>query len=296
MYKTLSADALGLSGRQSEIIELALSHGFKGIDLDLADFAHQVERSGAAHARRLIESAKLKLGAFRLPIAWDGDDAQFRPELEKLAKLAEMAAAAGCQRAITTISPANDQRPFHDNFQFHCRRLGELGEALRPHGIRLGIDFVATAAARQNHAFEFLHTFDAVLMLLDLVPSVNVGLVANGWQIYASGGEIAKLRKLGNKRIIDVLLADAPADVAPTDLTDEARLLTGETGVPDAAALLTLLAEIGYDGPVSACPHRAALAGKNRDACVKAAAEALDGVWKAAGLSPTGKQTAEARG
>ena len=296
MYRTLSADALGLSGRQSEIIELALSHGFTGIDLDVVDFAHQVERSGAAHAKRLIESAKLRLGAFRLPIAWDGDDAAFRPELEKLSKLAETAAAAGCQRAITTIAPASDERPFHENFQFHTRRLGELAKALEPHGIRLGIDFVATAAARKDHGFEFLHTFDAVLMLLDLIPASNVGLVANGWQIYASGGDTTKLRKLGNDRIVDVLLADAPADVAPTELTDEQRLLLGESGVPDNAALLTLLAEIGYDGPVSASPHRAALAGKSRDACVKAAAEALDGLWKSAGLSPAGKQTAGARG
>lgn len=296
MYKTLSADALGLSGRQSEIIELALSHGFKGIDLDVVDFAQQVQQRGAAHARRLIESAKLKLGAFRLPIAWDGDDATFRGELEKLAKLAEIAAAAGCQRAITTIAPASDERPFHDNFQFHSRRLGELAEALKPHGIRLGIDFVATAAARKDHAFEFLHTFDAVLMLLDLIPSSNVGLVANGWQIYASGGDPAKLRKLGKERIVDVLLADAPADVAPPELTDEARLLPGETGTPDNAALLTLLAEIGYDGPVAACPHRAALADKGREASVKAASEALDNLWKSAGLSPAGKLAAGARG
>jgi sugar phosphate isomerase/epimerase len=296
MYKTLSADALGLSGRPSELIELALSHGYKGIDLDLVDFAHQVERNGAAHALRLLASAKLKLGAFRLPIAWDGDDAQFRPELAKLVRLAETAAAAGCQRAITTIAPANDQRPFHENFEFHRRRLGELGKALEPHGVWLGIDFVAPAPARLNHAFEFLHTFDAVLMLLDLVPSSNVGMVVNSWQIHASGGDPAKLRKLGSDRIVDVLLADAPADVTPSELTDEARLLPGETGTPDSAALLTLLAEIGYDGPVAACPHRAALAGKSRDACVKVAAAALDRVWKAAGLSPAGKLAAGARG
>jgi sugar phosphate isomerase/epimerase len=295
MYKNLSAEALGVSGRQGEIIELALSHGFRGIDLDLLDFAQQVERSGAAHARRLIESAKLRLGGFRLPVAWEVDDAGFRTELEKLGKLAATAATAGCQRTWITLAPASDERPFHENFEFHRRRLGALGEALAPHGIRLGLDFVAPAQARQDHAFEFLHTLDALSMLVDLVPAANVGLVVNAWQIYASGGDLAKLRKLGKDRIVYVLLADAPSNVAPAELTDEARLLPGESGTPDSAALLALLAELGYDGPVSAWPHRSALGGKGREATVKLAAEALDRLWKAAGLSPAGKLAAGAR-
>ena len=57
MYKNLCSEALGVSGRQSELIELALTYGFKGIDLDLVSFAKQVELRGLEHAGRFLESA-----------------------------------------------------------------------------------------------------------------------------------------------------------------------------------------------------------------------------------------------
>ena len=49
MYRNLSPAALGISGRQSEIIELSLSYGFKGIDLDLVDFQQTVKTYGLPH-------------------------------------------------------------------------------------------------------------------------------------------------------------------------------------------------------------------------------------------------------
>ncbi len=57
MFRNLSPQALGISGRQSEIIELSLSYGFKGIDVDMVDFQQTVKASNLAHARRLIDSA-----------------------------------------------------------------------------------------------------------------------------------------------------------------------------------------------------------------------------------------------
>ena len=68
MFKNLNTEALGLSASQSELIELALSFGFKGIDLDVVDFSAQVKEHGLPKARRLLDSAKLKIGAFKLPV------------------------------------------------------------------------------------------------------------------------------------------------------------------------------------------------------------------------------------
>ncbi len=45
MFKNLSPPALGISGRQGEMIELALSFGFKGIDLDVAEMAESAKRT-----------------------------------------------------------------------------------------------------------------------------------------------------------------------------------------------------------------------------------------------------------
>jgi chitinase len=37
MYKNLNATVLGVSGRQSELIELAMTYGFRGLDIDIVD-------------------------------------------------------------------------------------------------------------------------------------------------------------------------------------------------------------------------------------------------------------------
>jgi sugar phosphate isomerase/epimerase len=289
MFKNLSTDGVGVSGRQSEIIELALSFGFKGVDLDLLDFREQVKVHGLPHARRLLDSARLKIGTFRLPLTWDDSDETYQAGLRTLPELLDLAAGIGAKRAVTTIAPANDVRPYHENFEFHRRRLAEIGERLAADGMQLGIEFVASANARKNRAFQFIHSFDAVVMLVNMVRAPNVGAVIDPWQILAAGSRLDEIRKLSADRIVAVSLSDAPADVDPTALGESDRLLPGETGKIDSAALLTMLAEIGFDGPVSPRAHRNRLVGLRRDQIVKLAGERVDQAWKAANLSPAGK-------
>src|SRR5436853_4344351 len=143
MFRNLSARALSITGRQSEIIELSLSYGFKGIDLYLVEFQQTIKASNLQHARRLIDSARVKLGCFRLPLVWDEDDDTYKGGLSALADLAKLAADLGLTRAVTPIAPANDLRPYHENFEFHRRRLAEVGEFLASYKIKLGVEFQA---------------------------------------------------------------------------------------------------------------------------------------------------------
>ena len=123
MFRNLSTEGLGVSGHQSEIIELALSFGFKGVDLDLVDFQQQVQVNGLARARRLLDSAKLKIGTFRLPLVWDDTDEVYQQGLQSLGDSLKLASELGATRAVTSLAPANDARPYHENFEFHRRRL-----------------------------------------------------------------------------------------------------------------------------------------------------------------------------
>ncbi len=289
MFRNLSTAGLGVSGRQSEIIELALSYGFKGVDLDLAEFQENAKLQGLAHARRLLDSARLKIGTFHLPIVWDETDEAYREGLAALPDLLKLAADLGATTAVTRIAPANDSRPYHENFEFHRRRLGELGELLAPHNIRLGVGFVAPAAARKGRAFQFIHALDALVMLLGMVRASNVGIVVDAWQIHAAGSSLDDLRKLGKGRVVAAYLSDAPADVASADLTESQRLLLGETGVIDSAAVLSLLAELDFDGPVTPLIHASQTQGLRREQLVKLAGTRLTDAWKAAHLTSSGK-------
>ena len=100
MFRNLSTFGLPLSGRPSELIELALSFGFDAMDIDLVDFQQQAETFGVAHARRLMVSARLKCGVFRLPVTLDADDATFNAELALLPKRLEFAQATEATRAV----------------------------------------------------------------------------------------------------------------------------------------------------------------------------------------------------
>jgi hypothetical protein len=93
-------------------------------------------------------------------------------------------------------------------------------------------------------------------------------------------------------KIVTVTLADAEFDTTAATATLEARKLPGEEGAIDIASVLTTIAELGYDGPVTPAPDRGQFPGQGREAIVKQLGTALDRVWKSAGLTAGGKLAA----
>ncbi len=289
MFKNLNPWALGLSGHQSEIIELALTYGFRGIDLNIMEFAARVKLRGMPYARRLIDSAKIRLGSFRLPLEWDVDDAAFSKDLEKLSQYVPVAVEIGCTRCVCTIEPAGDKRPYHENFEFHRRRFAEVCRVLEPGGIRLGVGIRASEGLRRGQAFQFVHDMDALSLLVSMVGAPNIGVLVDVWDLQVCGASIDALRGMSLQQIVAVQLADMPADVRPGDLTDEHRFLPGTSGQIDSVAALAALSELGYDGPVTPIADRRSFENTRRDRIVRQAGEALDRIWRAAGLAVEGK-------
>jgi sugar phosphate isomerase/epimerase len=288
MFKNFNPSALGLSGHQSEIIELALTFGFTGIDLNIAEFTTRVRLKGMPYARRLLDSAKLRVGTFSLPLEWDTDDETFQHELKKLPEYGECAAELGCTRCTAVLAPADETRPYHENFEFHRQRCQEICAALKPSGIRVAVGFQAAEHLRRNQAFQFIHDLDALTLLLNMVAASNLGLLVDIWEIVACGGGLDNVRKLPLNQIVAVQAADMPAGVQAADLDEKSRLLPGtENARIDVVGFLTILKEMGYDGPVTLKPSRGAFQSRRRDVVVKQTAEALDKVWRAAGLPAT---------
>jgi sugar phosphate isomerase/epimerase len=289
MFKNLNPSALGVSGHQSEMLELALTYGFRGIDLNIVEFATRVKLRGMPYARRLIDSAKVRPGTFQLPLEWDVEDAAFAKDLEKIAQYAQVAAEIGLTRCVCTMEPAGDKRPYHESFEFHRRRFIEICRVLEPAGIHLGVGIRAAEGLRKGRAFQFVHDIDALSLLLSMVGAPNIGMLVDVWNLHVSGASIEALRGLSLQQVVAVQLADLPADVRPADLTEQDRLLPGTTGPINSAAALMALAELGYDGPVTPIADRKNFESTRRDRIVKQAGEHLDKVWRAAGLTVEGK-------
>lgn len=285
MFKNLNPSALGVAGHQSEVIELALTYGFAGIDLNITEFAARVRLKGMPYAKRLIQSGGIRIGTFALPLEWDTDDETFKNELKKLPEYAGYAAELGCTRCTAVLAPAGDTRPYHENFEFHRHRFSDICAALNPAGVRLAVGFQAAEKLRQNKAFQFIHDLDALSLLVSMVAAPNIGLLVDIWDIVAAGGSIETIRKISAQQIVAVQVADMPADVAAADLEEKSRLLPGgENGRIDTVACLSMLRELGYDGPVTLKPSRSAFSNRRREAVVKLASESLDKVMRAAGV------------
>jgi sugar phosphate isomerase/epimerase len=290
MFKNLNPSALGVSGHQSEIIELTLTYGFAGVDLNMAEFATRVRLKGMEYARRLIQSAGIRVGTFPLPLEWDADDETFQKDLKKLPEYAQCAAELGCTRTTALLAPAADKRPYHENFEFHRHRFQEICAVLKPAGVRLAIGFQAAEYRRRNQAFQFIHDLDALTLLLNMVAATNLGLLLDVWDVVACGGSVETVRQLPPNQIVAVQVAEMPAGVPLSDLDDKSRLLPGvENGRIDVAALLAVLREIGYEGPVTVVPSRAVFQSRRREVIVKQTADALERVWRAAGLPSTAR-------
>jgi sugar phosphate isomerase/epimerase len=284
MFKNLNPSALGISGHQSEIIELALTYGFTGVDLNMAEFATRARLKGIAYARRLFDSTKIRIGTFSLPLEWDADDESFQKDLKKLPEYAECAAALGCTRATAVLAPAGDKRPYHENFEFHRHRFQDICAVLKPAKVRLAIGFQAAEYRRRNQAFQFIHDLDALTLLLNMVAAPNLGLLLDIWEVVACGASVDAVRKLPLSQLVAVQVAEMPAGVPLAELDEKSRLLPGvENGRIDVAGFLAVLREMGYDGPVTAKPSRAAFQSRRRDVVIKQTSEALDKVLRVGG-------------
>ena len=204
---------------------------------------------------------------------------------KKLRDYAPAAVSAGCTRCIATLAPGSDKRPYHENFEFHKGRFQEICQALEPAGVRFGVGFQAAEYLRKGQAFQFIHDLEALMLLLNMVAMPNIGLLLDIWDIVVAGGSLESVRKLPPEQIVAVHVADLPPAANNGEIDDKSRLLPGaEDGRIDITTLLVYLKSVGYDGPVTPRPSRGIFQSRKRDLVVKQAGEAMDKVWRAAGL------------
>ena len=283
MYRNLSTVGLPLSGRPSELIELALSFGFDGMDIDILDFCQQAEIYGVNHARRLMVSARLKASAMHLPVSLHADEATFAAQVEGLPKLFEMAEATECTRAITTVAPGSDEHAFKDFFELHRTRLDTIGGMAAKHGVQIGLALIPEAEHRAGLANQFIHTYEGLIGLIATAHEA-VGGVVDSWALHLSGESPAVISQLPAGRLVELRLSDAPADVAAGELIANQRMMPGETGTIDNVAVLQAANSVGFEGPVTPWAARATLKGTGRERIVRRAGERLETLWKDAGL------------
>ena len=286
MYKNLSPAKIGVSGGQSEMIELALTLGFRGLDLEVDDFLRRAQNQSLAQTIQFVRSARISIGGFELPVQWRGDEATYKSELSQFDESLEFVKKAKVSACLTHVLPENESAPYHENFELHRSRLAEIGEVLGKHDIRLAVGFYAAQSRRGREQYQFIHEADALSLLLKSVHNDNVGLLLDTWDWHVGGGTIEMLQAFGVNEIAYVRVADAPTDAELDSLSEEQRLLPAEDGAVNIAQIAVMLKEGGYKGPVTVAAHPNCFEGSNREAIAKQANEVLAAMWKAAEEGP----------
>ncbi len=281
VFKNLNCDLLGISGRQSEIIELALTYGFAGIDIDIVDFAKRCNRGSFESAYRFISSAKLRVGGFETPIDLDADDTAYAANAALLHGVAEIAKRCEAGAAILNVPAETDRLPYPEYFEVIRRRIDEISGIFAKEEMRVALAFSAEEPDKKAKQFKFIRDVEGFMALLKSCPSV--GFVLDSWNWYCGRGTEDHLDAIGVDRVQAVRIGDCVEGVAAEAATDSDCLLPGSTGVIDNVSYLRKLSTAGLAVPVSA-RGRLAEPGGTRDAFIGKTQNALDSVFEEAGI------------
>lgn len=286
MYKNLNAKLLGITGRQSELIELALTYGFKGIDIDIVDMVKRCQRSSFENAARFLSSSKLRIGGFDAPIDLDGDDDAYAAKLAQMNGVAEIAQRAEASTAILHVPTGTDRLPYPEYFEVVRKRIDEIAEVFAKENVRVALAFQAIPTSTEEKQFKFIRDVEGFLALLKACSSKNVSIVFDTWNWFIGGGTEEHLGQIELERVAAIRISDCVEGVDRAAATYDDCLLPSSTNVIDNAGYLKKFAELEMKLPVTAC-GRPAEKGATRDALVGLTQDSLDQTFEAAGIPTT---------
>jgi len=284
MFKNLSTGAIGISANMQEGLELAKNAGFEGLDINIGE-AHQLaEEHSVQYVKDLWSDAGIKMGGWGFGVNWRGSDSDYYAGLGQLPQRAEFAAELGCFRTNCVVGPSSNDMTFQENWDFTVKRLRSVAEILKDYGHSLGLEFIGPATSRKGAKHLFAYSMDAMLGLAAAIGTGNVGLLFDTWHWYTCHSTLDDVRKLSASDVVYVHINDAPDGIETNEQIDNIRCLPAETGVIPLTELMQILAEIGYDGPVTPEPFSKKIGEMEPTDAAKATAESLDQVWENAGL------------
>jgi sugar phosphate isomerase/epimerase len=260
MFSNLSAGALGLTIDHPTAIDLAVKHGFGGVDPDLG-FLRGLDGSAAVaeHAAAVRERG-LQWGIAGLPVPLTAPAEEFRTSLAKLPDTLELLRAAGVTSVGTWLRPMHDDLDYRRNWVLHVSRLHLVGELLADAGLRLGLEYIGPKTFWSTERFPFLHSIGEARALIAEVGHPNIGLILDSYHWYTAGESAAELAGLTDADVVSVDINDARDDRERDEQQDLDRRLPGATGVIDLAGFMGAVHAAGYTGPVKVEPFMKSLA------------------------------------
>lgn len=284
MYKNLNATVLGVSGRQSELIELAMTYGFKGLDIDIVDLVKRTQRSEFEKASRYLISSKMHVSGFETPIDLDTDDGSFAKSLASLPLTVEIAGKVGARAGFLRLPAATDRLPFHEYFEVLRKRVDQIAAIFEKNNVLLGLYFSAAKESREGRQFKFVQDVESFLAFFKACTNPSIGIVIDTFNWTVGGGTFDQLASIPGDRIAALRLVDTATLPSLEDASLKMRQMPGTSGVIDNVRFVSMLSKAGYNGPITSFAHASNFENMTRDSIVAKSQDALDSVLASAGL------------
>ena len=224
------------------LIEAAVRGGFAALSLWPPETYGAALEAGydGEQLCRMLDDAGVVAHEVDALVAWAGANDPGEPYLRAAPRafVLETAAALGAGQANAIV--VGERGTSHEAIAEVVDAMCEEAAAL---GVRVGIEF-----ARGS----LVSTVDDYLAVRALLPSREVGVTVDAWQIHWGPSTLDDLARVRGAAVFCVQIDDAPAE-RPDDFaraTYEGRLVPG-AGAADLTGLIRTLDAIGYDGPIT---------------------------------------------
>ena len=255
MFGSLSTAFLGFETDVETTVRLAREFGFQSVDLSGQQTAGISKADSGSEVRRMLEGNGIRPGCFTMtPLSTSGNEEEWRQGIAQLPELCRCASEAGFERALMVVLPYDQDLNYEANFERNHVRIEQVCRILQPHGIRLGLEYIAPLTRREGQPFSFIFNLAGALSLCAAVGSANLGVFLDCFHWYCAGETDRDISGLTDGQVVGVHICDAVAGRTVEEQIAFERELPCATGIIDISNFLGSLAAIGYAGPVSCEP------------------------------------------
>ena len=264
-YKILNSGGLGVAGRQNELIELALTHKFDGVEIDMNDLVGRHDTLGKEFACQFLQSARIDLGTFDMPMDFGATDEDFATQSEKLDTIIDLAKTLGTHQCVVRIAPQAKEFAFQENFEKHSARISTIADKLQEAEISVGLFLQASKVGKVLGDYKFIQTAEEILTLVKAIGHANVGICLDTFEWQVGDGALDQLSDLNvNETITEVRFSDLASTADKADLKKGDCLLPGDGENSISVRLAELLREKDYQGAISVATDAATYSDFNR--------------------------------
>lgn len=285
MYNLLVPGMIGIHNVSLEdSIKLAKDAGFEGVSFDIFEAKAYADSHGLEALKDLF--GDIIPGVWNPGVDWQ-NDATRDAQIEALKPVLDLAQELKATNVTTGIMPANNDRPYDEQYEYLQTRLKPLAEALNEGNVRIGIEFITPKTLRDQFEHQFIYKMTDMLAFAKDIGTGNVGVLFDLWHHYCAHGTVADMDVLTAEDVQLVHTNDAPVGLAIDEQQDLSRMLPMTTGVIPAVEMMQKLDAIGCDCGVAAEPFNKDLndlAAKDPAAAARMAFEANEKLFAAAGL------------